>query len=199
MRPGLDDRGSSHSITFAEALFPFLSSRAASIGRSSVVGCSIVLATRVGHEIHTRRICRVPQPARRLYRDPLRPRPVLLPVTTGRGPRKTTPVFRERALVRDLKVLLVTSRAGERRFGWRFRKLCSGRTGQWAVGESPFPDRVWDLHLGHGGHKRGHAVARTRLLDTSLLAEVGMPVCCAGGGLLQIRCSRRCNSDPPAG
>ena len=106
---------------------------------------------------------------------------------TGREPRKITPEFWERALVRDLEVLLVTSKAGGRRCGWRFRKLCSGRAGQWAVGESPFPDQVCDLRLGHGGHKRGHAVARTRLLGTSLLAEVGMLVCCAGGRLLQIR------------
>jgi len=106
---------------------------------------------------------------------------------TGCGPRKITPEPRERALVRDSEVLFVTSKAGGRRCGWRFRKLCSGRAGQWAVGESPFPDQVCDLHLGHGGHKRGHAVARTRLLATSPLAEVGMLACCVGRRLLQTR------------
>jgi len=57
-------RRSSRGILFVEAVFPFLSSRAASIGRDSIVGCSIVLAIRVGREVHARRICRAQQPAR---------------------------------------------------------------------------------------------------------------------------------------
>ena len=60
MHPGLDNRRSSRGIVFVEAVFPFLFSRVASIGRDSIVGCSIVLAIREGREVHARRICRVP-------------------------------------------------------------------------------------------------------------------------------------------
>jgi len=59
MRSGLNDRRSSRGILLAEAVLPFLSCPAASIGRDSAVGCSTSLATRVGREVHTWRICRV--------------------------------------------------------------------------------------------------------------------------------------------